>query len=454
MSAVKAERYAANEGYGEDFLGLVPKPWLVSRLKDKATFNPSKSEIKELPKECTFAPMEKLKTDSLLTDVTVIPSNISGSYTYFRENDLLIAKVTPCFENRNVAIAKNLTNGIGFGSSEINVVRVSKKANQRWFFYLFLSSGFIEAGASKMAGAGGLKRIPSIFLETFAFALPPLSEQTAIAAYLDTKTAQIDRQIDLLSQKVTQYGKLKRSLINETVTRGLDKSVPMKDSDVVWIGEVPEHWGLKRLKELGDLYSGLTGKSGDDFSQENEHGEPFVPFTNIANNFYLSTSNLKLVVIHPSEKQNYVKINDLFFLMSSEDYADLGKCSLLTEEMKKKTYLNSFCKGFRFTKRTVNPKYINYLLHSTQYRLSLSNEGKGFTRINLRMDKINDMRLLIPSMSEQQAIAAYLDTKTTQIDRIVTAINTQINKLKDLRKALINDVVTGKIKVVSEGAAV
>ena len=138
MSAVKAERYAANEGYGEDFLGLVPKPWLVSRLKDKATFNPSKSEIKELPKECTFAPMEKLKTDSLLTDVTVIPSNISGSYTYFRENDLLIAKVTPCFENRNVAIAKNLTNGIGFGSSEINVVRVSKKANQRWFFYLFL----------------------------------------------------------------------------------------------------------------------------------------------------------------------------------------------------------------------------------------------------------------------------------------------------------------------------
>jgi type I restriction enzyme S subunit len=259
MSAVKAERYAANEGYGEDFLGLVPKPWLVSRLKDKATFNPSKSEIKELPKECTFAPMEKLKTDSLLTDVTVIPSNISGSYTYFRENDLLIAKVTPCFENRNVAIAKNLTNGIGFGSSEINVVRVSKKANQRWFFYLFLSSGFIEAGASKMAGAGGLKRIPSIFLETFAFALPPLSEQTAIAAYLDTKTAQIDRQIDLLSQKVTQYGKLKRSLINETVTRGLDKSVPMKDSDVVWIGEIPEHWEVRRFKEIfNKTHSGWT----------------------------------------------------------------------------------------------------------------------------------------------------------------------------------------------------
>ncbi len=80
--------------------------------------------------------------------------------------------------------------------------------------------------------------------------VPPLSEQQAIANYLDTKTAQIDRKIDLLSQKATQYGKLKQSLINETVTRGLDKTVAMKDSGVEWIGEVPVHWELRRVKEL------------------------------------------------------------------------------------------------------------------------------------------------------------------------------------------------------------
>jgi len=431
MSAVKAERYAANEGYGEDFLGLVPKPWLVSRLKDKATFNPSKSEIKELPKECTFAPMEKLKTDSLLTDVTVIPSNISGSYTYFRENDLLIAKVTPCFENRNVAIAKNLTNGIGFGSSEINVVRVSKKANQRWFFYLFLSSGFIEAGASKMAGAGGLKRIPSIFLETFAFALPPLSEQTAIAAYLDTKTAQIDRQIDLLSQKVTQYGKLKRSLINETVTRGLDKSVPMKDSGVEWIGEVPEHWEIQRI---GTAFEERSEKVNDtDYPPLSVSMAGIVPqMKSVA-----KTDN--------NENRKRVAIGD-YVINSRSDRRGASGISVYNGSV-------SVISIVLAPKRTFFGKYLHHLFRNYSFVEEFYRVGRGIVDDlwTTRYSVMKGIEFSYPSYEEQKLIADYLDEKTVQIDRIVTAINTQIAKLKDLRKALINDVVTGKIKVVSEG---
>jgi len=442
MSAVKAERYAANEGYGEDFLGLVPKPWLVSRLKDKATFNPSKSEIKELPKECTFAPMEKLKTDSLLTDVTVIPSNISGSYTYFRENDLLIAKVTPCFENRNVAIAKNLTNGIGFGSSEINVVRVSKKANQRWFFYLFLSSGFIEAGASKMAGAGGLKRIPSIFLETFAFALPPLSEQTAIAAYLDTKTAQIDRQIDLLSQKATQYGKLKRSLINETVTRGLDKSVPMKDSDVVWIGEIPEHWEVRRFKEIfNKTHSGWTP---DTSKRESFEGDNiWVTIRDMDGSRLISTSenNLSDKAIADAGITITPKGSLLFSFKLSIGKIAFAGCDLYTNEA--------------IISIESEPKVdLNYFFHTLPIFLILNAKENIYGAKLLNQGIIFNTSLLYPPKEEQAAIATYLDTKTTQIDSIVSTINSQIDKLKDLRKALINDVVTGKIKVVSGGVAV
>ncbi|WP_276207140.1 restriction endonuclease subunit S [Polynucleobacter aenigmaticus] len=284
--------------------------------------------------------------------------------------------------------------------------------------------------------------------------LPPLSEQKEIASYLDTTTGQLDQKIDLLDKKAVQYEKLKQSLIDEIVTCGLDKSAPIRNCNVHLIKEIPEHWKICRLKEVGYLYSGLTGKSGDDFINENEYSEPYVPFTNIANNFYLSTSELKSVCISPSEKQNFVKKYDLFFLMSSEDYADLGKCSLLRSDMEKKTYLNSFCKGFRFTKHSINPSYINYLLHSTPYRITLSNEGNGFTRINLRMEKINDIQILVPPQLEQQAISKYLDEKTMQIDAILKSISAEIEKLKSLRKALINDVVTGKIKVTSEGLAV
>jgi len=453
MSAVKAERYAANEGYGEDFLGLVPKPWLVSRLKDKATFNPSKSEIKELPKECTFAPMEKLKTDSLLTDVTVIPSNISGSYTYFRENDLLIAKVTPCFENRNVAIAKNLTNGIGFGSSEINVVRVSKKANQRWFFYLFLSSGFIEAGASKMAGAGGLKRIPSIFLETFAFALPPLSEQTAIAAYLDTKTAQIDRQIDLLSQKATQYGKLKQSLINETVTRGLDKAVPMKDSGVICIGLIPRHWKKLRLKDLGTIETSSIDKK----TIENEKLVKLVNYSDIYGNLKKEIFNqVGYMIVSANAKQikdKNLNQGDVLFTPSSETYEDIGVSSVVMENLIDTLYSYHILR-LRFHKK-IELNFKKYLFNNNYVQTYFSQSAKGTTRKILGLTQFNNLELVFPpAYKEQKEIAAYLDHKTTQIDRIINVIGSQIDKLKDLRKALINDVVTGKIKVVSGGIAV
>jgi len=97
--------------------------------------------------------------------------------------------------------------------------------------------------------------------------VPPLEEQQAIADYLDAKTKQIDRKIELLESKAEKYADLKQSLINETVTRGLDKSVPVKDSGVEWIGQIPSHWEVKRLKDVGFLYSGLAGKSGEDFTR-------------------------------------------------------------------------------------------------------------------------------------------------------------------------------------------
>jgi type I restriction enzyme S subunit len=276
---------------------------------------------------------------------------------------------------------------------------------------------------------------------------PPPSEQKAIANYLDTKTAQIERQIDLLTEKAKLYNNLKQSLINETVTRGLDKTVPMKNSGIEWIGEVPEHWEVKRLKDLGFLYSGLTGKTGDDFTDEHQWSCDFIPFVNIAYNQYILPTLMKKVIVAPNEKQNKVKKNDLFFLMSSENHEDIGKSSLLNEDISN-TYLNSFCKGFRFTAKAAVPNFINYLISSKKYRDSFAIEGKGFTRINLKIEKVNNLFILLPPLSEQKKIVDYLDTKTTQIDKIIATINTQIEKLKELRKTLINDVVTGKIKVV------
>jgi type I restriction enzyme S subunit len=230
----------------------------------------------------------------------------------------------------------------------------------------------------------------------------------------------------------------------------LDKNVKLKESEYVF--PVNENWKRYRLKDLGFLYSGLSGKAGDDFNQDdNPNNKGFIPFTNIANNIYLDTKQVGSVVMAENEKQNKVRKGDLFFLMSSEGYEDVGKTAALAEEMKD-TYLNSFCKGYRITKNFCEPFFLNYLLLSDNYRKSLITEGKGFTRINLKMEKVTDFFVYLPPTKvEQTTIANYLDEKTQKIDAIVSNIGKQIDTLKELRKTLINDVVTGKIKVITNG---
>jgi len=276
-----------------------------------------------------------------------------------------------------------------------------------------------------------LKRIPSIFLETFAFALPPLSEQTAIAAYLDTKTAQIDRQIDLLSQKVTQYGKLKRSLINETVTRGLDKSVPMKDSGVEWIGEVPEHWEIQRI---GTAFEERSEKVNDtDYPPLSVSMAGIVPqMKSVA-----KTDN--------NENRKRVAIGD-YVINSRSDRRGASGISVYNGSV-------SVISIVLAPKRTFFGKYLHHLFRNYSFVEEFYRVGRGIVDDlwTTRYSVMKGIEFSYPSYEEQKLIADYLDEKTVQIDRIVTAINTQIAKLKDLRKALINDVVTGKIKVVSEG---
>ncbi|MBE4020155.1 hypothetical protein HJ130_14565 [Vibrio parahaemolyticus] len=135
-------RYKAYSEYkdsGVRWLGSIPSHWQVIPLKHLAVLNPKKSAMDNqlLSEHCSFVPMDKLKLNSLQLDETRVISDVYDGYTYFENNDVLVAKVTPCFENKNMAVAKNLKNGVGFGSSEIYVLRTNSKLNNQ---FLFLSS--------------------------------------------------------------------------------------------------------------------------------------------------------------------------------------------------------------------------------------------------------------------------------------------------------------------------
>lgn len=201
---------------GVEWIGMIPEHWEVKRLKDISELNPQyKGDENE--GVVSYLPMEGLRLDALeLHDIAFAEGK--GKYTFFKNGDLLVAKVTPCFENGNIAIAKNLSNGIGFGSSEIFVLRLNKDVAVRYMFYYAQTSSFQDEACSTMCGVGGLKRISPLFMRQRMVFLPPFSEQQAISAYLDAQCSKIDAALANIDKQMDALKRLKRSLINEVIT--------------------------------------------------------------------------------------------------------------------------------------------------------------------------------------------------------------------------------------------
>ena len=218
--------------------------------------------------------------------------------------------------------------------------------------------------------------------------------------------------------------------------------IEMKNSGVDWIGEIPAHWEVKRLKDISYLYGGLTGKAGEDFTPEQEKGtKPYIPFTNVLNNYVINPQKMNYVYISEGEVQNRVKRNDLIFLMSSEDYESIAKSAVVLDELGE-VYLNSFCRGLRFTDKRIEPKFVNYLLSATPCRDALRFEARGFTRINIKIEKIASQFIFYPPLAEQQAIADYLDEKTAEIDAQVALLEKKRESYNKLKRSLISNVVS------------
>ena len=214
-----------------------------------------------------------------------------------------------------------------------------------------------------------------------------------------------------------------------------------KTSGVEWLGDVPEHWEVKRLGTQGKLYGGLTGKVGADFTDVGSNTCRFVPFTNILNNVVVDHCQLSPVQLQAGEMQNEVLEGDLLFLMSSEDFDYLG-FSAVVKQLPSPTYLNSFCKGFRPNGRCGSSEFLNYFCRSTAGRALISQQGFGFTRINLRTSALASTPIPSPPLEEQTAIAAFLDHETAKIDELVAEQERLIELLKEKRQAVISHAVT------------
>lgn len=200
---------------GIEWLGKIPMSWKTTRIKYACIFNPIYSHFNQCD-SVGYVPMECVK-NGYMENREISINEISSGLTCFADGDIIMAKVTPCFENGNIAIASNLKNGIGYGSSELFVFR-STNICTKFLFYFLRNNLFIEYAKATMTGTGGLKRVSPTFIKSLKFAYPCEEEQQQIADYLDKKCAEIDKLISIKQQKIETLTEYKKSLIYEYVT--------------------------------------------------------------------------------------------------------------------------------------------------------------------------------------------------------------------------------------------
>ncbi|WP_368182032.1 restriction endonuclease subunit S [Aeromonas sp. R7-5] len=217
------------------WLGDIPAHWAPKRMRFCMKTNPSKGEIKLNDDELvSFIPMEAVgEFGGLNLDAEKELGEIGGGYTYFADSDVVVAKITPCFENGKGAIARGLKNGIAFGTTELHVMRSDNTLLPDYLFHLTMSHPFRCIGESEMYGAGGQKRVPETFLKDFRIGLPPVNEQQDIIDYINKVNQKLDMQMSKATDVIDRLTEYRSALITNAVTGKIDvRSFKIPDAPV------------------------------------------------------------------------------------------------------------------------------------------------------------------------------------------------------------------------------
>ncbi|MDE2780759.1 MAG: restriction endonuclease subunit S [Chloroflexota bacterium] len=434
----KYQPYPAYKPSGVAWLGEIPAHWEIKRLKYAADLNPKASEARGLAPdtEVSFVPMEAIgEYGGLRLSLTKEISDVRDGYTYFSDGDVVVAKITPCFENGKGSLASELVNGIAFGTTELHVVRCRPELDKRFAFYLTLTDSFRRLGEAEMYGAGGQKRVPESFITNLKHPIPPLPEQHAIAAFLDRETARIDalvakkeRLIELLQEKRT-------ALITRAVTKGLDPDALMKNSGVEWLGKIPTHWEVKRLKYIADFINGAAFKP----AEWGTEGTPIIRIQNLNGGDEFNHTTRKLPMEFTAQK------GDILFGWSGNRGTSFGPFLWRREG---EYYVNQHI--FRVLPLNVenaNREWFYWVLKAVTFHVERQAHGI-IGMVHVTRDELGAIYIpFLPNMEEQQAIADFLDQETAKLDSLVAKVREAIKHLSELRSALISAAVTGRVDV-------
>lgn len=423
----------------------IPSGWRQRRLRFDVRSNPKKAELDLDPEtEVSFVPMDAVgEYGGLRLDTTRAVADVFKDYTYFTDGDVCIARITPCFENGKGALANGLTEGVAFGTTELHVLRPLDGVDRKFLFYITISHDFRGLGEAEMLGAGGQKRVPERFIKDWRAPLPDLDTQRRIAGYLDDKTARIDALIEKKRALLDRLAEKRQALITRAVTRGLNPDAPLKDSGIDWLGKVPAHWTVKKLRRVKSY---LTSGSRDWAAFYSDEGEPFIRMTNVTKQgVELDLSDLRFVKLDGATEgtRTAIKAGDILITITAE----LGSVAVARDNVEG-AYINQHLALFRADKDLCHPDFLVNFLSTDIARSQFFENGQGGTKQGLGFEQVNNVWAAFPPLEEQQEIGVYCAEIWRKYGDVQRSLESSIQKLTEYRAALVTAAVTGKIKAL------
>ena len=419
---------------GIPWIGQIPKHWEIKRLK--FILNERKENNKPV------------KTDfilSLTNEKGVIPYSEKGAQGNISKDDITGYKLA--YPNDIILNSMNVVIGsVGLSSyfgaiSPVYYALYSKEnSNIKFYNYIFQTSVF--QNSLKGLGNGILEirmRIPMSNLNNVFLPLPPLNEQEKIAEFLDKKCEIIDKRLNNLERKIKSLKEYKKSLISECVTKGLNpKNMEFKDSGIPWIGQIPKHWEVIKLKYIATrIYKG----SGITKEQVFENGDtPCVRYGEIYTKYNYSFDECFSYTFEKVlNSTSYFGYGDILFTCTGELIEEIGKNVVYLGH--KKCLAGG---DIIILNHKQNPSFLNYAL-DCNYARNQKSYGKAKLKVvHISSREISNLFVVLPPLNEQKEIAEFLDKKCEKIDRLNENYTKQITTLKEYKKSLIYECVTGK----------
>ena len=427
---VMENRYDKYKDSGIAWIGEIPEHWEVCKLSTLFFQHKQRNNDTQESNLLSLS-YGNIKKKDINTSEGLLPESFEN-YNIIDKDDIVF-RLTD-LQNDKKSLRSALCRERGIITSAYVTIRKRGNVNSSYFNYLFRA--YDECKVFYGLGDGVRQGMNFDDLRKLEILLPQQIIQQAIADYLDRRCNEIDDLIALQEEMITKLQSYKQSVITEAVTRGLDKNVPLKDSDIDWIGKIPEHWSRNKIVRLFSIIgSGTTPKSN---KGDNYIGSINWIQSGDINGGYIE--NCKNTISKTVLKEySALKIYKAPFIIVAMYGASVGNISI----SKIDGCVNQACCVMNDTEQ--NFRYLFYSIISVKNYLIYKAEGGG--QPNISQDKIKNTWLPIPPLAEQQAIADYLDQRCSEIDELIALKQQKIEKLKEYKKSLIFECVTGKRKV-------